>query len=37
LSQRIAQSWSRLFIETNLERRYESSDYARKFLESRLE
>ena len=37
LSQRIAQSWSRLFIETNLERRYEASDYARKFLESRLE
>jgi capsular exopolysaccharide synthesis family protein len=37
LSQRIAQSWSKLFIETNLERRYEASDYARKFLESRLE
>lgn len=37
LSQRIAQSWSKLFIETNLERRYEASDYARRFLESRLE
>ena len=37
LSQRIAQSWSRLFIETNLEQRYEASDYARKFLETRLE
>lgn len=37
LSQRIAQSWSRLFIETNLEQRYEASDYARKFLENRLE
>jgi capsular exopolysaccharide synthesis family protein len=37
LSQRIAQSWSNLFIETNLERRYEASDYARRFLENRLE
>ena len=37
LSQKIAQSWSRLFIQTNLERRYEASDYARKFLENRLE
>jgi capsular exopolysaccharide synthesis family protein len=37
LSQRIAQSWSSVFIETNLERRYGASDYARKFLESRLE
>jgi succinoglycan biosynthesis transport protein ExoP len=36
LSQRIAQSWGRLFIETNLEQRYEASDYARKFLEDRL-
>jgi len=32
LSQTIADTWSRLFIETNLERRYEASDYARKFL-----
>jgi len=37
LSQTIAQSWSKLFIETNLERRYEASDYARRFLENRLE
>ena len=37
LSQRIAQSWSGAFIETNLERRYEASDYARRFLENRLE
>jgi capsular exopolysaccharide synthesis family protein len=37
LSQRIAQSWSSAFIETNLERRYEASDYARRFLENRLE
>lgn len=37
LSQRIADSWTRIFIETNLERRYDASDYARKFLENRLE
>ena len=37
LSQNIAQGWSNLFIETNLERRYEASDYARRFLENRLE
>jgi capsular exopolysaccharide synthesis family protein len=37
LSQRIAESWGNLFIETNLERRYEASDYARHFLENRLE
>lgn len=37
LSQRIAQSWSSAFIETNLERRYGASDYARRFLENRLE
>ena len=37
LSQTIAENWSKLFIETNLERRYEASDYARKFLENRLE
>ena len=37
LSQMIAKSWGNLFIETNLERRYESSDYARRFLENRLE
>ena len=37
LSQRIADAWSKLFIESNLERRYEASDYARRFLENRLE
>ena len=29
--------WGKLFIETNLEQRYEASDYARRFLENRLE
>ena len=37
LSQTIAETWSKQFIESNLERRYEASDYARKFLENRLE
>lgn len=37
LSQRIADSWGKLYIETNLEQRYEASDYARRFLENRLE
>ena len=37
LSQRIAEAWGKLFIETNLEQRYEASDYARHFLENRLE
>lgn len=37
LSQRIAQAWSKNFIESNLERRFEASDYARKFLESRIQ
>ena len=37
LSRRIADAWGKLFIETNLEQRYEASDYARRFLESRLE
>jgi capsular exopolysaccharide synthesis family protein len=37
LSQMIAKSWSNLFITTNLERRYDASDYARRFLEGRLE
>lgn len=37
LSQRIADAWGKLFIETNLEQRYEASDYARRFLEGRLE
>jgi capsular exopolysaccharide synthesis family protein len=37
LSQRIADAWGKLFIESNLEQRYEASDYARRFLEGRLE
>lgn len=36
-SQRIAQIWSKDFIDSNLERRFEASDYARHFLETRLE
>jgi uncharacterized protein involved in exopolysaccharide biosynthesis len=37
LSQRIAQTWSQDFIAGNLERRLAPSDYARRFLEARLE
>lgn len=37
LSQRIAATWARDFIASNLERRYEASSYARHFLEVRLE
>ena len=37
LSQRIARAWSENFIESTLERRFESSSYARRFLEQRLE
>ncbi len=37
LSQQIAQAWSENFIETTLERRFEASSYARRFLERRLE
>ncbi|HYC66065.1 MAG TPA: polysaccharide biosynthesis tyrosine autokinase [Reyranellaceae bacterium] len=36
LSQRIAAAWSENFIESTLERRFESSNYARRFLERRL-
>ncbi|HEX4695437.1 polysaccharide biosynthesis tyrosine autokinase [Sphingomonas sp.] len=36
-SQRIAQTWTKDFIDANLERRFEASDYARHFLEGRLE
>ncbi|MGN6820995.1 MAG: GumC family protein [Sphingomonas sp.] len=36
-SQRIAQTWTKDFIDSNLERRFEASDYARHFLETRLE
>lgn len=37
LSQRIADTWSQDFIASNLERRFDASSYARKFLETRLE
>jgi uncharacterized protein involved in exopolysaccharide biosynthesis len=37
LSQRIAQTWGRDFIASNLERRLGQSSYARQFLESRLD
>ncbi|MGE5720862.1 MAG: GumC family protein [Sphingomonadales bacterium] len=37
LSQKIAQAWSQDFIDSNLERRFEASGYARRFLETRLE
>ena len=37
LSARISNAWGANFIEANLERRYESTAYARKFLEGRLE
>ncbi|HUE79349.1 MAG TPA: polysaccharide biosynthesis tyrosine autokinase [Sphingomicrobium sp.] len=37
LSQRIAKAWSENFIESTLERRFEASNYARRFLERRLE
>lgn len=36
LSARIANTWTRRFIRTTLERRYEATSYARNFLESRL-
>jgi capsular exopolysaccharide synthesis family protein len=37
LSQRIAQAWSENFIESTIERRFDASSYARRFLEKRLE
>lgn len=37
LSTKIANAWSRNFIQFNLQRRYEATAYARKFLESRLD
>lgn len=37
LSARIANHWGQAFIQSNLERRYEATSYARKFLEGRLE
>ncbi|WP_414901939.1 GumC family protein [Sphingomonas flavalba] len=35
-SARVANAWARLFIESSLERRYETTAYARRFLEERL-
>ncbi|HEY4029922.1 MAG TPA: GumC family protein [Caulobacteraceae bacterium] len=37
LSQKIAETWSRAFIASNLERRLAPANYARQFLETRLE
>jgi succinoglycan biosynthesis transport protein ExoP len=34
---RVANAWTRHFIQSNLERRFEATSYARKFLEDRLE
>jgi capsular exopolysaccharide synthesis family protein len=36
LSQKIAQAWGQDFIASNLERRFDASSYARRFLEGRL-
>ncbi|GMM91808.1 GumC family protein [Qipengyuania sp. MTN3-11] len=37
LAKNVANAWAESFIESNLERRYEASSYAREFLENRLE
>lgn len=37
LSARIANSWTKDFIESNIERKFEATAYARRFLEGRLE
>lgn len=37
LSVRVANAWATGFIEANLERRFEATSYARRFLEQRLE
>jgi uncharacterized protein involved in exopolysaccharide biosynthesis len=37
LSMRVANAWGDAFIETSLERRFEATSYARRFLEGRLE
>ncbi len=37
LSARVANTWASSFIQYNLERRYDATSYARRFLESRLE
>ncbi|QDM41014.1 polysaccharide biosynthesis tyrosine autokinase [Altererythrobacter sp. TH136] len=36
LSQKVANAWAENFIQSNLERRYDASSYARNFLEERL-
>lgn len=36
LSARIANAWAKGFIETNMERRFDATSYARRFLEERL-
>ena len=36
MAARIANAWAEAFIETNLERRFDASAYAREFLEERL-
>lgn len=37
MSQRVANAWSRVFIEATLARKFEATSYARKFLEQRLD
>lgn len=37
LSARVANAWASHFIESNLERKFQATSYARKFLEGRLE
>lgn len=36
LSQKVANAWAENFIQSNLERRFDASSYARRFLENRL-
>ena len=37
IATRIANAWARLFIQTNIERKFEATAYARKFLEQQLD
>ncbi len=37
LSARVANAWTQNFVRSNLDRRFEATSYARKFLEERLE
>jgi succinoglycan biosynthesis transport protein ExoP len=37
LSQQVANAWTKAFMTSNLDRRFEATSYARKFLEERLE